>query len=77
MGIPEQQWETYDSTKQRVQDSIVSALKSNNDSKCQQNIATAQNTDITYCTHVGRYQLGKFRPINLHNISKKRKTKNC
>ena len=54
-GILEQQWETYNSTKQRVQDTIVSALKSNNDEEREPNIATAQNTDITYCTCVGRY----------------------
>ena len=62
-SILEQQWETYNSTKQRVQDTIVIALKSSNDEERQPNIATAQNTDITYCTRVGRYRLGKFRPI--------------
>ena len=30
-GIPEQQWETYSTTKQRVHDTILSLLKSNSD----------------------------------------------
>ena len=64
-GILELQWETYNSTKQRVHDTIVSALKSNNDKERQLNIATAQNTEITYCTCVGKYRPGKYRPISV------------
>ena len=48
-GIPEQQWETYSTTKQRVRDTIVSALKSYNDEDRQANVITADNTEITYC----------------------------
>ena len=64
-GIPEQQWETYNMTKQHVQDTIASSLKSSNDTEHQQNLSIAQNTDITYCTHVGRYRPGKYRPISI------------
>ena len=41
-GIPEQPWETYSTTKQRVIDTIASALRSNNDEERQANIAMAQ-----------------------------------
>ena len=62
-GIPEQQWETYSTSKQRVHDTILSSLKSNSDEERQQNLATAQHTEITYCTRVGKYHPGKYRPI--------------
>ena len=64
-GIPEQPWETYSTTKQRVIDTIASALRSNNDEERQANIAMAQNTEITYCTHIGRYRSGFCRPISV------------
>ena len=64
-GILEQQWETYNSTKQCVQDTIPSSLKSNNDAERQQNLLAAQNAEITYCTGVGRYCPGKFRLISV------------
>ena len=64
-GIPEQPWETYSTTKQRVIDTIASALRSNNDEERQANIAMAQNTEITYCTCIGRYRSGFCRPISV------------
>ena len=44
-------------------DTIASALRSNNDEERQANIAMAQNTEITYCTRIGRYRSGFCRPI--------------
>ena len=64
-GIPEQQWETYNTTKQRVQDTIANALKSSSDEERQVNTVTTQDTEITYCTRVGRYHPGKYRPISV------------
>ena len=64
-GIPEQQLETYNTTKQRVHDTIASALKSNSDEERQANAAAVQDTEITYCTYVGRYHPGKYRPISV------------
>ena len=64
-GIPEQPWETYNTTKQRVIDTIASALKSNSDEERQANSAVAQNTKITYCTRIGRYRTGFCRPISV------------
>ena len=64
-GIPEQQWETYNTTKQRVRDTIASALKSSNDEERQVNTVAAQYTEITYCTCIGRYRPGKYRPISV------------
>ena len=55
-GIPEQQWEPYEVTKQRVKDTIITSLKSNNDTEREENKAKAENTDIAYCTWVGRYR---------------------
>ena len=54
-GIPEQQWETYTTTKQRVKDMVASALRANNDEERQTNVTIAENTEITYCTHIGRF----------------------
>ena len=64
-GIPEQPWETYNTTKQRVIDTIASAVKSNSDKERQVNSAVAQNTEITYCTRIGRYRPGFCRPISV------------
>ena len=62
-GIPEQQWETYSMTKQRVHDIMLSSLKSNSDEERQQNLELVNKTEITCCTRVGRYRPGKYRPI--------------
>ena len=64
-GIPEQPWETYHTTKQRVIDTIASALKSNSDEERQANSTIAQNTEITYCMRIGRYCTGFCRPISV------------
>ena len=62
-GIPEQPWETYNTTKQRVIDTIASTLKSNSDKERQVNSAVGQNTEITYWTRIGRYRPAFCRPI--------------
>ena len=48
-----------------LQDTIASTFKSNSDEERQANTATAQDTEITYCTCVGRYCAGKYRPISV------------
>ena len=35
------------------------------DEERQVNTVAAQDTEITYCTHVGRYHPGKYRPISV------------
>ena len=64
-GIPEQQWETYNTTKQRVLDTIASSMKSTTEEERKNNIEVSNNTEIAYCTRVGRYRPGKYRPISV------------
>ena len=61
--IPEQQWEPYEATKQRVKDTIAAAFKSNNDTEREDNKKRAENTNIAYCTRVGKYRPNQSRPI--------------
>ena len=49
-GIPEQQWENYDLTKQRVFDTIAASKGTSNNPKV---VEDAQKTEISYCTRVG------------------------
>ena len=48
-----------------MKDTIASALKSNSDEERQVNSAVAQNSEITYCTHIGKYRSGFCRPISV------------
>ena len=47
MGIPEQQWESYESMRQRVIDMIVALKSTSNDPT---SLAEAQKVEISYCT---------------------------
>ena len=49
-GIPEQQWENYDLTKQQVFDIIAASKGTSNDVEA---LIEAQKTEILYCTRVG------------------------
>ena len=49
-GIPEQQWENYDLTKQWVIDMIVASKGTSNDPMA---LEEAQKVEISYCTCVG------------------------
>ena len=48
-----------------MRDTIASTLKSNSDEERQVNSAVAQNTEITYCTRIGRYRPRSCRPISV------------
>ena len=48
-GIPEQQWENYDLTKQWVIDMIVASKGTSNDPTA---LEEAQKVEILYCTHI-------------------------
>ena len=52
-GQPEQPWETYDSTKERVFDTITASM------------TTARKITITNCKRVGKYKMGRSRPISV------------
>ena len=64
-GIPEQQWEPYETTKQRVFDTIASAHTNTSEEDRIRNKRIAENTKITYCTRVGRYRPNQTRPISV------------
>ena len=64
-GIPEQEWEPYEATKQRVKDTIAATLKSNNDTEREDNKKRAKNSNIMYCTRVGKYRPNQSRPISV------------
>ena len=64
-GIPEQQWEPYEATKQRVFDTIASAHTNMNEEDRERNKRIAENTKITYCTRVGKYRPNQTRPISV------------
>ena len=50
-GVAEQTWETYEHTKQRVLDTVVVSLgKTKNTTE----IEAARNTNISYCTRLGK-----------------------
>ena len=49
-GIPEQTWESYDHTKQRVIDSAIASLGSSTSLEV---LEDARKTEISYCTRVG------------------------
>ena len=53
-GIPEQPFETYEKTKQRIYDIIAEAIKNSDPTQETSAMNTAQHIDITYCSRVGR-----------------------
>ena len=53
MGIPEQQWESYALTKQRVYDTIAASKGSSNDPEW---LNEAKKVEISYCTRIGKYR---------------------
>ena len=63
--IPEQQWEPYEATKQRVIDTITSAHTNTSEEDHECNKRRAENTKITYCTRVGKYRPNQNRPISV------------
>ena len=53
-GIPEQTWELYECTKQRIYNTISSAIAASDPSKENSALEEARAMDIAYCTRVGR-----------------------
>ena len=60
-GIPEQQWESYTLTKQRVHDTILASKGINHDQERNEE----RETEITYCTRIGKYRQNISRPISV------------
>ena len=65
MGIPEQTWEPYECTKQRVYDTISSAIAALDPSKKDTALDEAMAMDIVYCTRVGKYRPNHNRSISV------------
>ena len=65
MGIPEQTWEPYECTKQRVYDTISSAIVTSDPSKQDTALDEARAMDIAYCTRVGKYRPNHNRSISV------------
>ena len=57
-GQPEEAWETYDRTKKIVFDMITSSLSSSA-------IGSVGNVEIASCKWIGRYKMGRPRPISV------------
>ena len=61
-GQPEQPWETYDSTKERVFDMIAVTMTTMDTARARQE---ARKITITNCKRVGKYKMGRSRPISV------------
>ena len=64
-GIPEQTWEPYECTKQRVYDTISSAIAASDPSKKDTALHETMAIDIAYCTRVGKYRPNHNRSISV------------
>ena len=61
-GQPEEAWETYERTKQIVLDTMSTALKP---TLKEAELKSMSNTEITSCKRIGRYKMGRSRPISV------------
>ena len=61
-GQPEQPWEPYELTKERVLDTIALSLGITDQELAKK---TAKSTEIVRCKRIGRYRMGKSRPISV------------
>ena len=73
-GVPEEPWESFDSTKQRIHDVIASAIQDKFPDK-DRALAEAKSFNILYCTRVGRQCRGTDRAISVTFQKKQDKEK--
>ena len=64
-GMLEQTWEPYECTKQRVYDTISSAISASDPSEKDTALDEAMAMDIVYCTGVGKYRPKYNRSISV------------
>ena len=64
-GVPKQQWEPYEVTKQHVLDTVATSIRSKSDDERQQNVLNVNQININYCTRVGRFRPNQNRPISV------------
>ena len=67
-GIPEQKWEPYEATKQRIYDTIASAMANANPSCADNALREASSIEISYCTRIGKHRPGYDRPISVASM---------
>ena len=60
--MPEATQERYEITKEIVIEAIASMMGANNDEQAK---SEARKVEISYCSRIGRYQLGHARPISV------------
>ena len=74
-GIPEQPFEMYEKTKQRIHNVVAEAIK-NSDPASEASVMTlATSIDIAYCSRIGKHRLGYNRPISVSLSCKEDKDK--
>ena len=61
-GMPEQPWEPYEVTKERITEVIASSMGSKDDPGIKEE---AKKVEIACCSRLGTYKLGKPRPISV------------
>ena len=61
-GQPEEAWEPYDRTKGIVLDTILTSL---NSLQTEEATRIVKNIEIINCKRIGRYKIGKSRPISV------------
>ena len=54
-GIPEQKWEPYETTKQRIYDTFASAMSNVNPNNADTALREATTIEISYCSRIGKY----------------------
>ena len=64
-GVPKQQWELYEVTKQCMLDTVAASMRSKSDDERQQNVLNVNQININYCTRVGRFRPNQNRPISV------------
>ena len=61
-GIAEAPWEKYESTKQRVHDTVAASMGDPGDVACQERV---KKVEIMCCSRVGRYRPNHNHPISV------------
>ena len=71
-GQPEEAWEPYDRTRGIVLDTILTSL---NSLQTEEATRIVKNIEITNCKRIGRYKIGRSRPISVtfHNKADKQR----
>ena len=64
-GIPEQPFEMYEKTEQRIYDTFASAIEASDPTTSATSLDKAKKVDTVYCSRIGKQRLGHNRPISV------------